>query len=515
MRHAIINSNNTTMKLKVLLFTMLVSFSAWAQQRGIVVQGTLTSANPNVSVANIPVNISDSTGNLGLLPTTTYTNSNGFYRDTVLINGSQGALNIWITNCIGQSVHQLGSLVPASNIIVANFNYCGAQTGCQAGYTWNAGPAGMIYFTNTSSTVLGPPPVYYWTFGDGTTSNSASPAHVYTSNGQYAVSLTMMAGGCTSTFWDSVVVQNASSSTLRNVYGFVIGPPSIPGSVANQVEVILYDQNWNGVDTTMAMPDSTGFFFYFFPNKPQGTYKALAQLTGASTTANVYLPTYYQTATAWQQANDLIVGGSMGATSYDITLQQIVALPAGGSGSVSGNIIRGNLRSTSGMLPKAKVYLLNAAGTAVHAWKYSDANGAYTFNGLPAGTYRIHVEWSGKNQPAFTVNLANNTSQVTGVNFVVNNNGITTGIVEQPLNVEAAFPNPVKEALNLNLKVASPALYQFEWRDLSGRLIQSEARQLREGQQSLSIETRSLIPGLYLFQIRENDRAIHTMKVAH
>ncbi len=492
---------------------MLISATAWAQQRGIVVQGTLTSSNPSVGVASIPVTISDSSGSLGFTSSVSYTNANGFYIDTILINGNQGSLDVWITNCIGQSVHQLVSLMPATNIFVANFNYCGAPTACQASYTWNAGSNGMVYFTNTSSTIAGPPPVFTWSFGDGTSSTSPSPTHTYTSNGLFSVCLTLTVGGCTSTFCDTVVVQTATA--LRNVYGFVIGPPSVPGSTANQVEVMLFDTNWNGLDTVMAMPDSNGMYFYSFPQRQPGVYKALAQLLGTSTTANVFLPTYYQTATAWQLANDLIVGGPMAPTSYDITLQQIVALPAGGSGSVSGNIIRGNLRTTSGMLAKAKVYLISANGTTIHAWKYSDANGSYSFSGLPAGTYRVHVEWSGKAQPAYTINLATNTSQVTGVNFVVNNNGITTSVVEETLNVEAAFPNPVKEALNLNLKVPMAATYQFEWRDLSGRLVQAEAHQLGEGQQSLRIETGSLIPGLYLFQIRENSRAIHTMKIAH
>lgn len=501
------------MKLRALLFALLIAATSWAQQRGIVVQGTLTSSNPNVGVANIPVTIADSSGTLGFQPSVTYTNANGFYVDTILVNGSQGSLDIWITNCIGQSVHQLGSLLVTTNIIVANFNYCGTPVGCQASYTWNAGASGVVYFNNTSSTVSGPPPVYSWSFGDGTSSTLVNPTHTYTSNGYYSVCLTISGGGCTSTFCDTVQVLNAN--VQQSVHGFVIGPPAIPGSTANQVEVILFDANWTGLDTVLAMPDSNGYFFYTFGPRPQGVYKALAQLLGTSTTANVYLPTYYQTATAWQLSNDLIVGGTMSPTSYDITLQQILALPAGGSGSVSGNIIRGNLRSTSGTLPKVKVYLLNASGTAIHAWKYSDANGAYAFSSLPAGTYRVHVEWSGKAQPAYTVNLANNSSQVSGVNFVVNNNGIATGTDEVQLNVEAAFPNPVKEALNLNLNVNRSATYQFEWRDLSGRLIQAEARQLGEGSQQLRFETGSLIPGLYLFQIRENNSAIHTMKIAH
>ncbi len=501
------------MKLKTLLLVMLISITAWAQQRGIVVQGTLTSSNPNVSVANIPVTISDSTGNLGFSTSVAYTNANGFYVDTILVNNSMGALDIWITNCSGQSVHQLGSLLVTTNLIVANFNYCGTPVGCQASYSWNAGANGIVYFNNTSTTVSGPPPVYTWSFGDGTASNAVNPTHTYSNNGNYTVCLTITGGGCTSTFCDTIQVLTANIQ--QSVHGFVIGPPAIPGSTANQVEVILFDANWTGLDTVMAFPDSSGYFFYSFGSRPQGSYKALAQLLGTSTTANVYLPTYYQTATTWQQANSLLVGNAASPSSFDITLQQIVALPAGGNGSVSGNVIRGNLRATNGMLPKAKVYLLNAAGTVTHAWKYSDANGSYSFTNLPSGTYRVHVEWSGIAQPAFTVNLATNNSQVAGVNFVVNSNGITTGIAEQLLSVESAFPNPVQDVLNLNLKVSNPSTYTFEWRDLSGRLIQSEVRQLNEGPQAIRIETGTLIPGLYLFQIRENNRAIHTMKIAH
>ena len=45
-----------------------------------------------------------------------------------------------------------------------------------------------IQFTN-QSTILSPTDSISWTFGDGTSSNSLNPAHIYTSPGTYTVCL--------------------------------------------------------------------------------------------------------------------------------------------------------------------------------------------------------------------------------------------------------------------------------------------------------------------------------------
>jgi PKD repeat protein len=55
---------------------------------------------------------------------------------------------------------------------------------------------------------------YAWDFGDGNTSSSPLPNHIYAGPGTYAVCLTVSdaAAGCTDTFCDTITVTNATWS---------------------------------------------------------------------------------------------------------------------------------------------------------------------------------------------------------------------------------------------------------------------------------------------------------------
>ncbi|MEO6166620.1 MAG: PKD domain-containing protein, partial [Chitinophagales bacterium] len=68
-------------------------------------------------------------------------------------------------------------------------------------------------FTNTSA-ATGDITSYYWEFGDGSTSYEQSPSHIYTSDGNYYVCLTITAHNpfCTETYCDSVVIHHPSDS---------------------------------------------------------------------------------------------------------------------------------------------------------------------------------------------------------------------------------------------------------------------------------------------------------------
>ena len=88
------------------------------------------------------------------------------------------------------------------------------HTQCSAAFTW-AEQSGVVTFTNTSiglNTFMGG--YGLWTFGDGssgTTSGMTGISHTYNANGGYTVCLTIMdSAGCSDTWCDSILVQNAS-----------------------------------------------------------------------------------------------------------------------------------------------------------------------------------------------------------------------------------------------------------------------------------------------------------------
>ena len=66
--------------------------------------------------------------------------------------------------------------------------------------------ADSVHFTNTSTISGGNITSWNWNFGDGNSSTQQNPAHSYSANGTYTVSLTVTSdSGCTSTFIDTIL----------------------------------------------------------------------------------------------------------------------------------------------------------------------------------------------------------------------------------------------------------------------------------------------------------------------
>jgi PKD repeat protein len=83
---------------------------------------------------------------------------------------------------------------------------CGSSSACNALYTWapdSSGQYTLLLYNLSSGAGLS----YYWDFGDGTSSTSAYPSHVYSGAGTYVVCLYVSDGqGCSSMYCDSLQV---------------------------------------------------------------------------------------------------------------------------------------------------------------------------------------------------------------------------------------------------------------------------------------------------------------------
>ncbi len=86
---------------------------------------------------------------------------------------------------------------------------CGGGSGCSASYWWVHDSTGA-YTILLFPTYSGSPATttYLWTFGDGSSSTSAYPSHVYAGVGTYVVCVTISdaALGCSATYCDSIAV---------------------------------------------------------------------------------------------------------------------------------------------------------------------------------------------------------------------------------------------------------------------------------------------------------------------
>lgn len=81
---------------------------------------------------------------------------------------------------------------------------------CQAGFTWNNPLNNQVLFYNTSP---GSQLNFFWNFGDGSTSNSTNPSHIYAAAGTYYACLTIIdsSQGCADTYCDTIIVNPSVS----------------------------------------------------------------------------------------------------------------------------------------------------------------------------------------------------------------------------------------------------------------------------------------------------------------
>ena len=112
--------------------------------------------------------------------------------------GGNFPVSLIITDVNGCTNKKLiSNYIKVSNPPIINF--------ASSGLTQSCTPPLNVQFTNTSTSPDGLPLSYLWKFGDGTTSTSATPSHIYTQKGNYSVTLVVTDGiGCK----DSVVLPN-------------------------------------------------------------------------------------------------------------------------------------------------------------------------------------------------------------------------------------------------------------------------------------------------------------------
>ena len=154
-------------------------------------------------------------------PAHTYTDP-GTYTVSLTVSGTDGS-----------DVFQLedGIVVQAGGGVTAGFG---------ANPTSGTAPL-VVQFTDTST---GPVDTWSWDFGDGTGSSAPNPAHTYTTEGTYSVSLTVSGGGSSDTFTldDGIVVGSGQSGPTANFSG-------TPTSGVAPLTVQFTDQSIGTVDT--------------------------------------------------------------------------------------------------------------------------------------------------------------------------------------------------------------------------------------------------------------------------
>jgi PKD repeat protein len=196
--------------LFTLLFTQKLTSQVFCSPNFIytINGGNVTFTSTSAGVSSISTNYYWNFGNntnasgLNLIVTNTTYTTNGTYTVTLYISSAVPSCS----NQISYTINITGAITPTCSLIS---NFASSQ-----------GANGLVNFNNTSTGTVGGT-TYLWNFGDATNSTSFSPAHTYTSNGSYTVSLAAnnnFTASCASTKTAVVVVNSICNLAANFTY---------------------------------------------------------------------------------------------------------------------------------------------------------------------------------------------------------------------------------------------------------------------------------------------------------
>ncbi len=215
----------TSTRLFFLLAVFLLPLSLLAN---VYVHGTVKRAN-GAAASNYEVRIeTDSMPNTPAVcrtAHTTFTNSNGFYVDTLFCNASISRVIVSVKDCNGVVIRHEHNLTSALQSAESNFTICDLPIACQAYFTWEriAG-TNRVRFNSSTSATPAPDSIISrkWKFGDGDslTGNVILPEHTYAQPGTYTACLVIKTGhGCESSVCKVVTIQ-AANVTCHALFTF-------------------------------------------------------------------------------------------------------------------------------------------------------------------------------------------------------------------------------------------------------------------------------------------------------
>ncbi|RMG82897.1 MAG: T9SS C-terminal target domain-containing protein, partial [Bacteroidetes bacterium] len=337
---------------------------------------------------------------------------------------------------------------------------------------------------------------YQWSTGENT------PVIVVTQPGDYCVTITT-SDGCVAE--DCLNVPLTPNSDIS---GWVYVEDSLQVPVGMFGDVYLYRIDPNAgspelVAQTPFLPFPFGYQ-YIFENQPAGQYLVRAVLAPDSPGFDDYLPTYYGDTELWSEAA-IIELPAPGWDSYDIFL--VPSEKLNGPGSISGLVLEGDGllgsddRGDGDPVEGVSVFLYDAndvpAGTS-----WTDQTGAFRFESLPWGTYKVLVEITGKSNAYYMVTIGPDQPQVTDLIFEINGNDATTGLDEKVAGSEiAVFPNPVSTEIQVVMQVVAPFDARFTITDVTGKVVFEQKQSLYPGKELLRFDVSHLPDGVFFLNV--------------
>jgi PKD repeat protein len=353
-----------------------------------------------------------------------------------------------------------------------------------------------VYFDDLSLPGSGMIVNWSWNFGDGISSALQNPVHTYTLPGTYTVGLNVTNEFICSSYADSILVVEPGAGSITLSGRVLAGSDTLTNASVHLVQV-------DGAGLPVALlTTSPGLNNEFvFNNIPEGNYylHATPQFNGPF--ASAFLPTFYVNSIYWQQASIINLGQAQNPYNIQLATYQIIH---GGTFIINGQIVNAGKSINPA---DQEVLLLDNLDNPIR-WTQTDANGFFSFDSLPAGTYGVNPVIAGLTTYPYYVTLNGNTSPAF-VKMIISGL-IITSTEEQETTKQRfkIYPNPTTECITIETDGNSVS-YKAEIFSISGKIVKAQSQL----EVNSTVDLSDLPPGLYLVKITGNKGNIQQERI--
>jgi PKD repeat protein len=388
---------------------------------------------------------------------------------------------------------------------------------------------------------------YFWSFGDGSSSDNRTPNHTYLHGGKYLVCLTVVKkdSSCTQTKCDSINIETpnpcsanfsifksdsigsnphyvrfantSSGTTTRCVYNFGDGTtsdncnPIHNFSTLGSHTVCLTTYNIQGGDTlchsTICKTFSNGssssatclanFSYerigtsnnYRFINHSTGTPLVYTWLfDGAGATHNTNAEHSFNSPGIHTIC--LTVRNSVDTTCFNTYCVSIIT-----TGLVTQSTCGADFEKTiDSNTPNTFMFSSLAGDNFSNNWNFGD--GTYSGDAVVSHTYTTNGNYY------VCLSVISGTDSCSNMSCDSISVTSATGLVEKSLSVLSVYPNPMKDELNVKLQSKENQSCTITLFNLSGQQLVSETKLITAGQNELKVDVSNFSQGVYLIQVQ-------------
>lgn len=245
---------------------------------------------------------------------------------------------------------------------------------------------------------------------------------------------------------------------------------------------------------------------YDFQGASAGSYRTKAAILNGPTSGTGYVPTYHSSTFSnspllWSNAS---VINFTGTSNYGYHIYLGTGTLTTGPGFVGGNVSQGANKGTANGIPNMTVLLLDASNNPI-AYATTDANGDYSFNNLPNGTYKVHPENLGDVTTEASVTIDATHVTLNAISFERSNSGKTikplpnaiANVATEALTL-SVYPNPAKNVVNIKWTANSSDEASVVITDISGKKVVAAQVSMSA---DATLNVQSLNSGLYFMNI--------------